>query len=218
MRLVSRTNSCSALILYLVPLLVHRLSFIHLPHFLTVFTIAFVLFVGRVLSALKLSCDQRGWIGVTGWATDFSTSRLFDYRAHSFFFSMWSGGTSLHRAEERLSRLWGRFLHALFACMSQAVSPRPELVKLLALSHFPAKVHCRTGHGGQSFLFVRWYFLSSVLPSSWSNVPLVTGISNLMASLRRFSFFAHWWRELRNGSLVSDALIRGGYVHLNLFV
>ena len=61
---------------------------------------------------------------------------------------------------------------------------------------------------------VLWYFMSSVLPSLGSNAPLVTGISNPMASLRRSSFFLahHWWRDLRNGSLVSDALIRGGFI------
>ena len=38
--------------------------------------------------------------------------------------------------------------------------------------------------------------MSSVLPSPWSNAPLVTGISNPMASLRRSSFFVHhWWRD-----------------------
>ena len=38
--------------------------------------------------------------------------------------------------------------------------------------------------------------MSSVLPSPWSNAPLVTGISNLMASLRWSSFYAHhWWRD-----------------------
>jgi len=30
-------------------------------------------------------------------------------------------------------------------------------------------------------------------------------------------FVHHWWRELRNGSLVSNALIRGGFVFSNLF-
>jgi len=45
-----------------------------------------------------------------------------------------------------------------------------------------------------------------MLPSSWSNAPLVTGISNLMASLHRFSFLfcALLMTRLRNGSLVSE--------------
>ena len=44
---------------------------------------------------------------------------------------------------------------SFFACTSHAVSPRPGLVKLLALSNFPAYVHCDpcfTGHYGQRCL------------------------------------------------------------------
>jgi len=68
---------------------------------------------------------------------------------------MWSGCASLHRDEERLSGLWGRFSacsFCVFACTSHAVSASPGLVKLLALSNFPAFVHycpCFTGLYGQ---------------------------------------------------------------------
>ena len=62
--------------------------------------------------------------------------------ANSSIFTMWSGGASLHRVEEHLSGLWGWFFAcSLFARPSLAVSPRPGLVKLLALSNFPAYVH-----------------------------------------------------------------------------
>ena len=44
--------------------------------------------------------------------------------------------------------------------------------------------------------FDLWFSLSSMFPSLWSNAPLVTGISNPMASLRRSSFYVHhWWRD-----------------------
>ena len=46
---------------------------------------------------------------------------------------------------------------SLFACTSHAVSPRPGLVKLLALPNFPAYVHCDpcfTGHYGQRCLLL----------------------------------------------------------------
>ena len=46
--------------------------------------------------------DLRGWPGVTGWATDFFDI-LPPLRASSSFISLWSGGASLHRDEERLS-------------------------------------------------------------------------------------------------------------------
>ena len=35
--------------------------------------------------------------------------------AHSIFSSLWSGGASLHREEEHLSGLWGRFLACPFS-------------------------------------------------------------------------------------------------------
>ena len=69
-----------------------------------------------------------------------------------------------------------------------AVSPRPGLVKLLALSNFQA--HRRslrdsrfTGHLGQ-FLFI---VDTSVIGASTHRMrALVTGISNPMTALRRF--------------------------------
>ena len=119
--------------------------------------------------------------------------------ANSLVFTMWSGGASLHRVEEHLSGLWGRFLHVSFSRPSHAVSPRPGLVKLLALSNFPAYVQSWTVFHRtlRPVLFcIFGCSLSSVLPSPWSNAPLVTGISNPMASLRRSSFYVHhWWRE-----------------------
>ena len=51
--------------------------------------------------------------------------------------------------------LWNNEEWCIFACTSHAVSPRPGLVKLLALSNFPAFVHCDpcfTGLYGQCCL------------------------------------------------------------------
>ena len=72
---------------------------------------------------------------------------------------------------------------------------------------------CFTGHYGQCCLLICDYLMSSVLPSLRSNAPLVTGISNPMASLRRSSFLrAPLMTRLRNGSLVSDAFFLGGLI------
>ena len=110
------------------------------------------------------------------------------------------------------------FLHALFrfACTSHAVSPRPGLVKLLALSNFPAFVHCDpcfTGLYGQycltlcdtlchrCFLLLdRMRLLSPVSRTQW-----------LLCADPPF-FCAPLMTWLRNGSLVSDALFLGGLI------
>ena len=58
-----------------------------------------------------------------------------------------------------------------------------------------------------SVFFYLWYLMSSVLPSLWSNAPLVRGISNPMASLRRFSFLRAPLMDLS-----SLTLFRGGLI------
>ena len=71
---------------------------------------------------------------------------------------------------------------------------------------------CFTGHFGQ------WYcsfMIPFVIGASFlrSNAPLVTGISNPMAFLRRSSFLrAPLMTRLRNGIPVSDALFLGGLI------
>ena len=57
---------------------------------------------------------------------------------------------------------------------------------------------------------VLWYYLSSVLPI-WSNAPLVTGISNPMASPILF-LRAPLMTRLRNGFLVIVAFFPGGLI------
>ena len=94
--------------------------------------------------------------GVTSWATNFSTSDSH-FEANSFSLSLWSGGASLHRDEETFEWTLRSVCCMLFrfARTSHAVSARPELVKLLALSNFPAFVHCDpcfTGLYGQCCL------------------------------------------------------------------
>ena len=71
---------------------------------------------------------------------------IFTPLVHFFVFTY--GLAVLHYIE--LEYIWvdskvGCML-SLFACVSQMVSPRPELVKLLALSNFPAHVHRIIGH------------------------------------------------------------------------
>ena len=72
-----------------------------------------------------------------------------------------------------------------------AVSPRPGLVKLLALSNFQARRRSLrdsrfTGHLGQFFDHC-WYLCHRCLLFSYRMRALVTGISNPMTALRRFS-------------------------------
>ena len=52
---------------------------------------------------------------------------------------------------------------------------------------------CFTGHCGQCYFVDLRYLMSSMLPFLRSNVPLVTDISNPMASLRRSSFSCSPW-------------------------
>ena len=78
-------------------------------------------------------------------------------------------------------------LFFVFACTSHAVSPSPELVKLLALSNFLAFVHydpCFTGLYGQCCFSLG----NTLCHRCFLLLALVTGISNPMASLRRSSF------------------------------
>ena len=59
----------------------------------------------------------------------------FPLRASSSFISLWSGGASLHRDEERLSGLWGRF----FACSFSFLPVRLGLTKkTVSQEHFPS--------------------------------------------------------------------------------
>ena len=56
---------------------------------------------------------------------------------------IWSGCASLHHAEEHLRGMRSPYIvHALCMLVFDAVSPRPGLVKLLALSNFQAR--CRS--------------------------------------------------------------------------
>ena len=136
--------------------------------------------------------------GVTGWTTDSSTSDTSHFGANSSVFTMWSGGASLHRVGEHLSGLWGRF----FACYPSsvrlhAVSPRPGLVKLLALSNFPAYVHCDpcfTGHYGQCCLV--YFLILCVIGDSFSLIECASCHRYLEPngfSLRLSSFFVYHW-------------------------
>ena len=149
---------------------------------------------------------------------------LFDihFGANSSSFSLWSGSLSLHRDENVWVDSKVGFLHALFrfTCTSHAVSPRPELVKLLALSNFPAFVHCDpcfTGLYGQCCLTLcdtlchrcfllldQMRLLSPVSRTQW-----------LLCADPPF-FCAPLMTWLRNGFLVSDALFLGGLICLRI--
>ena len=132
-------------------------------------------------------------LGISGCAIDspnfpWATLMLWSHwLGHWFFgigsFTLWSKPIGLH--------------YVVWRCFT--ISPRPELVKLLALSNFPAFVHfvtCVSQDITASIVCFFGHYRSSMLPSPWSNAPLVTGISNPMAFLRRSSFFVHhWWRD-----------------------
>ena len=70
--------------------------------------------LGRVLSAQEFFlCDYTFWptrMTWSHWLGHWLFDILLPLRASSSFISLWSGGASLHRDEERLSGLWGRFL------------------------------------------------------------------------------------------------------------
>ena len=101
---------------------------------------------------------------------------------------------SLHRVEVYTYEWTLRWVFACslfcFACTSHAVSPRPGLVKLLALSNFPAYVHVtRVSQDITAcvvFIVIPYCHRCFLLLDRMRS--LVTGISNLMASLRRSSF------------------------------
>ena len=152
--------------------------------------------------------------GVTGCATEFSTSDSLHLGANSLVFTMWSGGASLHRVEEHLSGLWGRFVAcSLYARPSHAVSPRPGLGKLLALSNFPAYVHfvIRVSQDITASV-VLCFLILYVIGASFSLIECASchrylepnGFSARILLLRAPSM-----TRIRNGSLVSDALFRG---------
>ena len=141
---------------------------------------------------------------------------LHHFGANSSVFTRWSGSASLHRVGEHLSG-WDQFFACSpFACTSHAISPRPGLVKLLALSNFLAYIVTRVSQDITAS--VVWFFLDTICLRCFlllDRMILVTGIEP-SGSLRRTSFFVHIWR-LRNGSLVSHALFRGGLICPNLF-
>ena len=122
--------------------------------------------------------------------------------------------TSCRRAFERNLRSPARCTS--FACSFHAVSSRPGLVKLLALSNFQARRRSPrdssfTGHFGQ--LFVISLCHRCFLPYDRMRA-LVTGISNPMTALRQSSSSssAPSMTWLRNGLLVFDALDLGGII------
>ena len=86
------------------------------------------------------------------------------------------------------------FLHALFSLVR--LTRFHQDLGWLSCLHSPTFRHMYTSWSVfhrilRPVLFVAlWYLISSVLPSLWSIAPLVTGISNPMASLRRSSFFS----------------------------
>ena len=106
---------------------------------------------------------------------------------------VWLGfTTSCRRTFERILRL------LVSACFSSlvfhAVSLRPGLVKLLALSNFQARRRiicdsCFTELYGQQDLFVRYTICHRCFFPYDRMRSLVTGISNPMAALRRSSSF-----------------------------
>ena len=104
----------------------------------------------------------------------------------------------------------------VFACTSHAVSPRPGLVKLLALSNFPAFVHCDprfTGLYGQCCLLFcdTLCHRCFLLPDRMRVLSPVSRTQWLLCADPPF-FCAPLMTRLRNGSLVSDALFLGGLI------
>ena len=141
------------------------------------------------------------------------------------FFTLWSEligllcvvwrcfTTSGWRTFEKTLRL------VFFACVlsarpSHAVSPRPEVIKLLALSNFRHMFTIRVSQDITEGV-VLCFLILYVLPSIWSNAPLITGILSPMTSLTLLH--APLMTRIRNGSLVSDALFRGFLCFSNLF-
>ena len=187
--------------------------------------------LGRVLSAQELLLRL---LGVPGCAIDSPTLFLSYYDVmeslaaprnfrHRILYTLerihWSslcGLAVLHYIgfEEHLSGLWGRFVAcSLYARPSHAVSPRPGLGKLLALSNFPAYVHfvIRVSQDITASV-VLCFLILYVIGASFSLIECASchrylepnGFSARILLLRAPSM-----TRIRNGSLVSDALFRG---------
>ena len=97
------------------------------------------------------------------------------------------------------------------------ISPRPELVKLLALSNFPAFVHFVTcvSQDITASIIVCFFWTLQVIDASFSLIECASCHRYLEPngfSASILLFRAPLMTRLRNGSLVSDALFRGGLI------